>query len=44
MKVITILASSFLGLATVASASNQSADIYKKGWIDFNKKTTCCAR
>ena len=37
MKVITILASSFLGLATVASASNQSADIYKKGWIDFNK-------
>ena len=36
MKALTVLVGSFLGLA-VAAAGNPPADIYKKGWIDFNK-------
>lgn len=37
MNVYKVLVSSFLGLATIVSASSQEAEIYKKGWIDFNK-------
>ena len=37
MRITSIFICSLLGASTLAYAADNKSNIYKKGWIDFNK-------